>query len=101
MHPKIKTNNRLTFKHVILNYNMLLNIYLPKKVKNDHRSKSFQFKQLERRSLKNQGFNRVQTHDLRDTGVMLYHYWDYEAIHWEWGQFIEFMSPMRRDKSVP
>ena len=32
----------------------------------------FQFKQLERRSLKNQGFNRIRTRDLRDTGAMLY-----------------------------
>ena len=32
----------------------------------------FQFKQLERRSLKkNQGFNGIRTHYLRDTGAML------------------------------
>ena len=32
----------------------------------------FQFKQLERRSLKkNQGFNGIRTRVLRDTGVML------------------------------
>ena len=38
------------------------------KVKNDHRSIAiFQFKQLERRSLKkkNQGFNGIRTRDLR------------------------------------
>ena len=34
---------------------------------------NFQFKQLERRSLKkNQGFNGIRTRDLRDTGAMLY-----------------------------
>ena len=43
------------------------------KVKNDHRSKFFQFKQLERRSLKkNQGFNGIRTRDLRVTGALLY-----------------------------
>ena len=33
----------------------------------------FQFKQLERKSLKkkNHGFNGIRTHDLRDTGAML------------------------------
>ena len=53
----------------------------------------FQFKQLERRSLKkkNQGFNGIRTRDLRDTGAMLYQL-SYEASHWERGQFIEFIS---------
>ena len=32
----------------------------------------FLFKQLERESLKNQGFNGTLTRDLRDTGAMLY-----------------------------
>ena len=41
----------------------------------------FQFKQLERRSLKkNQGFNGIRTRDLRDTGAMLYQL-SYEATH--------------------
>ena len=53
----------------------------------------FQFKQLERRSLKkNQGFNRIRTRDLRNTGAMLYQL-SYEAIHLERGQFIEFILP--------
>ena len=44
---------------------------------------NFQLKQLERRSLKkNQGFNRIRTHDLRDTGAMLYQL-SYEATVWE------------------
>ena len=62
-------------------------------MKCDHRSKFFQFKQLESRSLKkkNQGFNGIRTHDLRDTGAMLYQL-SYEATHREQGQFIEFIS---------
>ena len=55
----------------------------------------FQFKQLER-SLKNQCFNGIQTSDLRDTGTMLYQL-SYEATHWEQGQFIEFISPVRSE----
>ena len=54
----------------------------------------FQFKQLERRSLKkkkNQGFNGIRTHDLRVAGALLYQL-SYEATHWERGQFIEFIS---------
>ena len=59
---------------------------------------NFQVKQLERRSLteKNQGFNGIRTRDLRDTGAMLYQP-SYEATHWEWGQFIEFISPVRSE----
>ena len=52
----------------------------------------FQFKQLERRSLKNQGFNGIRTRDLRDAGAMLYQL-SYEATRWERGQFIEFILP--------
>ena len=50
---------------------------------------SFQFKQLERRSLKkkNQGFNGIRTRDLRVAGALLYQL-SYEATHWEQGQFI-------------
>ena len=51
----------------------------------------FQFEQLEEEAWKNQGFNGIGTRDLRDTGVMLYQL-SYEATHWEWGQFIEFIS---------
>ena len=61
------------------------------KVKSDHRSKFFSFKQLERRSLIKSGFNGIRTRDLRNTGVMLYQL-SYEATHWERGQFIEFIS---------
>ena len=37
---------------------------------------------------KNQGFNGIGTHDLRDTDAMLYQL-SYEATHWGRGQFIE------------
>ena len=54
-----------------------------------------QFKQLGSRSLKKiQGFNGIRTRDLRDTGSMLYQL-SYEATHWERGEFIEFISPVR------
>ena len=57
----------------------------------------FRFKQLERRSLKiNRGLNGIRTRDLRDTGAMLYQL-SYEATHWERGQFIEFISPVRSE----
>ena len=35
--------------------------------------------------------NGIRTHDLRDTGAMLYQL-SYEATHWERAQFIEFIS---------
>ena len=40
---------------------------------------------------KNQGFNGIRIHDLRDTGAMLYQL-SYEATRWERGQFIKFIS---------
>ena len=60
---------------------------------------NFQFKQLEikEEAWKNQGFNGIQTRDLRDTGAMLYQL-SYEATHWERGQLIEFISPVRSDQ---
>ena len=62
------------------------------KVKCDDRSKYSNLaigkKKPEKR---NQGFNGIRTHDLRDTGAMLYQL-SYEATHWEQGQFIEFIS---------
>jgi len=57
----------------------------------------FQLKQLERRSLKKiQGFNGIQTGELRDTGAMLYQL-SCEPTHWEQGQLIEFISPVKRE----
>ena len=64
------------------------------KVKCGHRSK---FSNLSNwkveawKKKKNLGFNGIRTHDLRDTGAMLYQL-SYEATHWEQGQFIEFIS---------
>ena len=43
---------------------------------------------------KKQGFNRIRTRGLRDTGAMLYQL-SYEATHWERGQFIEFISSVQ------
>ena len=52
---------------------------------------------MERRSLKkNQGFNGIQTRDLRVAGALLYQL-SYEATHWERGQFIEFISAVRSE----
>ena len=45
---------------------------------------------------KNQVFNGIRTRDLCDTSAVL-HQLSYEATHWEWGQFIEFISPVRSE----
>ena len=45
---------------------------------------------------KNQGFNGVRTRDLCVIGAFLYQL-SYEATHWERGQFIEFISPVRSE----
>ena len=45
---------------------------------------------------KNQGFNGIRTRDLRVTGALLYRL-SYEARHWERGQFIEFIFPVRSE----
>ena len=57
----------------------------------------FQFKQLERRSLKkiraSTGFEQMTSTNI---SVMLYQL-SYQATHWEQGQFVEFISPMRSE----
>ena len=58
------------------------------KVKSDHRSKLSNWKE---EAWKNQGFN-----GLRDNGAMLYQL-SYEATHWEQGQFVEFIAPVRSE----
>ena len=58
---------------------------------NDHRSKFSNLSSWKEKPEKHQGFNGIRTHDLRDTGAMLYQL-SYEATHWERGQLIEFMS---------
>ena len=67
------------------------------KVKNDHRSKFSNLSNWKEEAWKNQGFNDIRTRDLRVTGALLYQL-SYEATHWERGQFIEFISPMRSEK---
>ena len=62
-------------------------------MKNDHRSKFSNLSNWKEEAWKNQGFNGIRTPDLRDTGAML----SYEATHWEQGQFIEFISPVRSE----
>ena len=67
-------------------------------MKNDHRSKFSNVSNWKEETWKkkNQGFNGIRTRDLRDTGGMLYQL-SYEATHWERGQFIEFMSPVKSE----
>ena len=66
------------------------------KVKNDHRSKFSNLSNWKEEAWKNQGFNGIRTRDLRVTGALLYQL-SYEAPHWERGQFIEFISPVRSE----
>ena len=67
------------------------------KVKNDHRSTFSNLSNWKEEAWKkNQGFNGIRTSDLRVTGALLYQL-SYEATHWEWGQFIEFISPVRSE----
>ena len=61
-------------------------------VENDQRSVFSNLSNWKEEAWKNQGFNEIRTHDLRDTGAMLYEL-SYEATHWERGQFIEFILP--------
>ena len=68
------------------------------KVKNDHRSKFSNLNNWKEEAWKNQGFKGIRTRDLRDTGAMLHQLQlSYEATHWERGQFIEFISPVRSE----
>ena len=67
------------------------------KVKNDHRSKFSNLSNGKKKPGKrNQGFNGIRTRDLRVAGALLYQL-SYEATHWEQGQFIEFISPVRSE----
>ena len=66
------------------------------KVKNGHRSKFSNLSNWKEEAWKNQGFNGIRTCDLRVTGALLYQLSD-EATHWEWGQFIEVISPVRSE----
>ena len=53
---------------------------------------NFQFKQL-KKIRASTGFEPANT---ANTGAMLYQL-SYEATHWEQGQFIEFISPVRSE----
>ena len=67
------------------------------KVKNDHRSKFSNLSNWKEEAWKkNQGFNGIQTRDLRVTGALLYQL-SYKATHWEQGQFVEFIYPVRSE----
>ena len=67
------------------------------KVKNDHRSKFSNLSNWKEEAWKkNQSFNGIRTRDLRVAGAFLYQL-SYEATHWERGQFIEFISPVRSE----
>ena len=67
------------------------------KAKNDHHSKFSNLSNWkEEARKKNQGFNGIRTCDLRIAGALLYQLSD-EATHWERGQFIEFISPVRSE----
>ena len=61
------------------------------KVRSDHRNRFSNLSNWEEAwKKKNQGFNGIRTHDLRNNDAMLYQL-SYEATHWERGQFIEFI----------
>ena len=66
------------------------------KVKKDHRSEFFNLSNWKKKPEKNHGFNGIRTRDLRVAGALLYQL-SYEATHWEPGQFIEFVSPVRNE----
>ena len=57
------------------------------KVKSDHCSEFSNLSNWKEEAWKNQGFNGIRTHDLRNTGAMLYQlsYEAIEATHWEQG----------------
>ena len=65
-------------------------------MKNDQRNKFSNLSNWKEEARKNQGFNGIRTRDLRDAGAMLYQM-SYEATHWERGQIIEFISPVRSE----
>ena len=60
-------------------------------MKNDHRSKFSSLSNWRKKPENYQGFNGIQTRDLRDTGAMLDQL-SCEATHWQRGQFVEFIS---------
>ena len=77
---------------------VIISKQLEMKVKNDHRSKFSNLSNWKEEAWKKKkkGFNRIGTRDLRVAGALLYQL-SYEATHWERGQFIEFISPVRSE----
>ena len=72
-------------------------------MKNDHRSKFSNlsnWKEEASKKKKNQGFNWIQTRDLRVAGALLYQL-SYETTHWERGQFIETLAFTLRKQKTP
>ena len=70
------------------------------KVKNDHRSKFSNLSNWNEEAWKKKsGLQQDSNHDLRVAGALLYQL-SYEATHWEQGQFIEFISPVRSENDV-
>ena len=61
------------------------------KVKSDYRSKFSNLSNWKEEAWKNQVFNGIRTHDLRDTDALL-NQLSYEAICWERSQFIDWSS---------
>ena len=60
-------------------------------MKSDHRSKFSSLSNWKEEAWEYQGFNGIQTRDLRNTGAML-NQLSCEAADWERGQFVEFIS---------
>ena len=61
-----------------------------------HRSKFSNLSNLKQEAWKKQGVNGIRTRDLHDTSAMLYQL-SYAATHWEQGEFIECISPVRSE----
>ena len=83
-------------KSNLSSFSLIWTIKYAIKVKNDHRSKFSILSNWTEEAWLNQGFNGIRTRDLCATGAMLYQL-SYEATHWERGQFIEFISPVRSE----
>ena len=64
------------------------------KVKSDRRSKFSNLSNWKDEAWENQGFNVIWTHDLRDTGAMLYQL-SCEATHWEQVNLLSSYLPVQ------
>ena len=66
------------------------------KVKNDHCSKFSNLRNWKEEAWKIKASTGFEPVTSANTGAMLYQL-SYEATHWEQGQFIEFISPVRSE----